>query len=225
MKIGFLLFPTVTQLDLTGPYEVLSRAPGAEVHIIAKTLAPVLSEKVLALVPTTTFKDCPSLDLLCVPGGPGVGDVMTDAETLAFVRVQGAQARYVTSVCTGALILAAAGLLDGYRATTHWLSLDLLRMFPTIEVVEERVVKDRNRFTGGGVTAGIDFGLTVVAELFGEEVAQRIQLSIEYNPAPPFNAGSPNTAPASAVAYFSEQFSVHQKKRKEIIEGILGKSL
>ncbi|MFN8353904.1 MAG: DJ-1/PfpI family protein [Spirosomataceae bacterium] len=224
MKIGLLLFPNFTQLDLTGPYEVFSRAPEAQVYLIAKNREPVCSEKTLSILPTATFADCPLLDILCVPGGPGVGDVMTDPETLAFLQVQAAQARYVTSVCTGALILAAAGLLDGYKATTHWLSLELLRMFPAVEVLEQRVVQDRNRFTGGGVTAGIDFGLSVVAAIYGDEVAQRIQLSIEYDPAPPFDAGSPHKAPPSAVAYFSAQFAVHQERRKQIIEQLLSKS-
>ena len=197
--IGLLLFPGVTQLDLTGPYEVLTRMPGAVVHVAAKSASPVRSGAGLQLVPTTTFADCPPLDLLCVPGGPGVADILVDRETLDFVRRSAAGARYVTSVCTGSLILGAAGLLDGRRATTHWTSLELLRPFGALPQ-EERVVVDGNVITGGGVTAGIDFGLRVVAEVAGRAAAEAIQLGVEYDPEPPFACGSPRSAPPELVA-------------------------
>jgi cyclohexyl-isocyanide hydratase len=193
MKIGFLLFDNLTQLDLTGPYEVFSRMPETEVLLIAKHLSTIRSDKGLMFVPTYDFSDCPTLDILCVPGGSGVGEVMEDAESIAFLKEKSETAQYVTSVCTGALVLAVAGLLDGYKATTHWMSMDLLRKFTKIEVVDKRIVKDRNRFTGGGVTAGIDFALTIAAEIYGEKIAKGIQLMIEYNPNPPFFAGSPDT--------------------------------
>jgi cyclohexyl-isocyanide hydratase len=198
MQIGFVLFPNVTQLDFTGPLQVLHRLPGATTHIAAKTRAPVPSDCGLALVPTTTFAECPPLDLICVPGGFGVDDAMNDVETMAFVRSQGARARYVTSVCTGAFILGAAGLLKGKRATTHWAYHDLLPMVGALPE-RARVVRDGNTFTGGGVTAGIDFALTVAAEIAGADVAQAIQLAIEYDPAPPFDSGAPERAPAEVV--------------------------
>ena len=196
MHTGFLIFPNLTQLDFTGPLQVLHRLPGATTHIAAKTMAPVPSDCGLSLMPTTTLDACPPLDLLCVPGGFGVDEAMGDAETIAWVRKQGAQARYVTSVCTGAFILGAAGLLKGKRATTHWAYHELLTLVGAIPT-RGRVVRDGNVITGGGVTAGIDFALTVAAEIAGAEVAQAIQLAIEYDPAPPFDAGSPESAPAS----------------------------
>ena len=195
--VGLVLFPGLTQLDLTGPYEVLCRLPQVQVHLPAETIDPVLTgDGPLRLVPTTTFANCPPLDLLLVPGGPGVDAMLAHPPLLHFLHDRGTEVRYVTSVCSGSLLLAAAGLLDGYRATTHWLSLDLLRQFPNVTVLPDRVVKSGNRFTGGGVTAGIDFALSLVAELYGPELAQLIQLKIEYNPQPPFASGHPDTAPA-----------------------------
>ncbi|TPW04400.1 MAG: ThiJ/PfpI domain-containing protein, partial [Alphaproteobacteria bacterium] len=168
---GFVIFPNLTQLDFTGPLQVLHRLPGAQTHIVAKTLDPVPSDCGLSLLPTTTFADCPPLDLICIPGGFGVDQAMADAETIDFVKRQGARAKYVTSVCTGAFILGAAGLLNGKRATTHWAYRDFL---PLVGATPEkaRVVRDGNTFTGGGVTAGIDFALTVAAEIAGTDVAQ-----------------------------------------------------
>jgi len=198
LRFGLLLFPDVTQLDMTGPAEVFAGVPGSELHLIWKTRDPVATGKGWKIVPTTTFADCPKLDVICVPGGTGQIALMNDHETLDFLREQAKTARYVTSVCTGSLVLAAAGLLDGYRATTHWMSHDLLAAFGAIPVAE-RVVKDRNRITGGGVTAGIDFGLSVVAELCGEAVARTVQLNLEYDPQPPFDSGSPRTADPSVV--------------------------
>jgi cyclohexyl-isocyanide hydratase len=199
-SVGLVLFPGLTQLDLTGPYEVLCRLPQVRVHLLAETPDPVpAGDGPLRLVPTVTFADCPPLDLLLVPGGPGVDEGLAHEPLMTFLRKTGQEARYVTSVCTGSLLLAAAGLLDGHRATTHWLSLDLLGQFPGVTVVPDRVVKSENRFTGGGVTAGIDFALALVAELYGAELAQLIQLKIEYNPQPPFASGHPDTAPADVL--------------------------
>jgi cyclohexyl-isocyanide hydratase len=164
------------------------------VHLVAANPDPVRTEWGLTIVPDTTFGDAPTLDVLCVPGGWGIDARLDDDQLLDFLRARGEQARYVTSVCSGALLLGAAGLLRGYRATTHWLSVDLLPLLGA-EAVRQRVVRDRNRVTGAGVTAGIDFGLALAAELFGSTVAQRIQLAIEYAPAPPFDSGSPLTAP------------------------------
>ena len=202
-NIGFVILPDLTQLDFTGPLQVLSRLPQSAVHIVAKSQAPVPSDCGLALVPTHTFANCPPLDLICVPGGSdGVVKAIGDRETIEFIRRQGDAAKYVTSVCTGAFILGVAGLLKGRRATTHWAFADLL---PLVGATHERarVVKDGNVITAGGVTSGIDFGLSVVAELAGETTARTIQLGIEYDPAPPFNLGRPDRAPAIISALLS----------------------
>jgi cyclohexyl-isocyanide hydratase len=216
VNIGLLLFPAMTQLDATGPYEVLSRLPGARVHLIAKTSAPAASEQGLAIVPTATFAETPPLDLVCVPGGTGVNALLEDEETLAFLRHHGERARFVTSVCTGALALGAAGLLRGYKATTHWTALEFLGAFGA-EAVEARFVVDRNRITGGGVTAGIDFGLVVAAELCGEAWARAIQLQIEYDPAPPFDSGSPRTADPALVARLRAANHARVEERRRIV--------
>lgn len=192
-NIGLLMYPGMTQLDLTGPHQVFAFMPNTRVHLLSKTLAAVTSSEKMTILPTATFDDCPALDVLCVPGGPGQVEMMGDAEVLKFLQQQGQTAKYITSVCTGSLILAAAGLLQGYRAACHWAFRDQLAMLG-VEVGNERVVIDRNRITGGGVTAGIDFGLVIAATLCGEETAKMIQLLLEYNPAPPFNAGSPENA-------------------------------
>jgi cyclohexyl-isocyanide hydratase len=198
MIIGMLIFRDMTQLDFTGPYEVFSQVPGCEVKVLAKTLEPVAAKGGLRIVPDTRLADAPQLGLLFVPGGPGVGALMEDREVLEFLRRQAAHASYVTSVCTGGLVLGAAGLLKGYRAATHWLSMDLLPVFGATPAAE-RVVVDRNRITGGGVTAGIDFALSIAAEIAGPAAAKEIQLLIEYNPAPPFACGHPQTAEPGIV--------------------------
>ncbi|WP_241559927.1 DJ-1/PfpI family protein [Solirhodobacter olei] len=204
MRIGMLLFPNLTQLDLTGPLEVFTRMAGAEVSLIWKTRDPVRSDRGLAMLPTHTFDEAGSLDLICVPGGPGQIALMEDAEMLDYLRGVAPGCAWVTSVCTGALVLGAAGLLTGYRATTHWASLDQLALFGA-EPVEARVVRDRNRFTGAGVTSGIDFALAIAAEVLGEEAAQEIQLQIEYDPEPPFRCGSLRTASPELVARLREK--------------------
>ena len=206
IQIGILLYPNVTQLDATGPAQVLSRVPGAKMHMIWKTRDPVPTDAGFSIVPTTTFADCPQLDVICVPGGGGQVALMTDEETLDFLRRQAATARYVTSVCTGSLVLGAAGLLKGYRSACHWAWREMLSDFGAIPVAE-RVVRDRNRISGGGVTAGIDFGLTVAAELAGEEVAKSIQLVLEYDPQPPFDSGSPEKAGPERVQRLRERLA------------------
>ena len=224
LSVGLVLFDGLTQLDLTGPYEVLARMPDTRVHLVAASSEPVRSEWGLVIVPDTTFDDAPPIDVLCVPGGWSVNAHLTDDALLEFLRTRGERARYVTSVCSGALLLGAAGLLQGYRATTHWLSLDLLPLFGA-EAVDARVVRDRDRITGAGVTAGIDFGLALAAELFGVSVAQRIQLAIEYDPAPPFDSGSPRTAPAdirAAVTRASEHALAERRMLAERASRRLG---
>lgn len=220
LQIGLLLFPQVQQLDLTGPYEVFASLPGTTMHLPARTLDPVRTATGLILVPTTTLDDCPALDVLCVPGGIGVNALLGDETVLGFVRRQAAGARFVTSVCTGALVLGAAGLLRGRRATTHWASHDLLAAFGAIPV-HGRVVRDGNLLTGGGVTAGIDFALTLVAELAGREAAETIQLNLEYAPAPPFAAGSPDTAPAAIIAEARSRGASSRAEREALIAALI----
>lgn len=204
MNIGFILFPNVTQLDFTGPLQVLHRMPGATTHILAKTIAPVPSDCGLSLVPTATFASAPKLDIICVPGGFGVSQAIVDKKTVAFVRAAGAQAQYVTSVCTGAFVLGAAGLLQGKRATTHWAYHHLL---PLVGAIPEkaRVVRDGETFTGGGVTAGIDFALTLVEAIAGADWARRIQLAIEYDPGPPTPFEAARASAIGAVGPFYEK--------------------
>lgn len=216
LSVGLVLFDGLTQLDLTGPYEVFSRMPNTRVQLVSATLAPVRSEWGMVITPDATFDEAPPIDVLCVPGGWSVNARLTDESFLAFVRSRGERARYVTSVCSGALLLGAAGLLRGYRATTHWLSLDMLRLFGA-DPVASRVVHDRNRITGAGVTAGIELALTVAATLFGATVAQRIQLAIEYDPAPPFDAGSPRTAPEEILAAVTEASQRTLEERRVLV--------
>jgi cyclohexyl-isocyanide hydratase len=211
--IGFVLFPRLTQLDLTGPYEVLCRMPDAEIDLVASTHDPVRSDRGLTIVPTTTFFACAPLDMVCVPGGPGVNDALGDAEILGFLRGAAQQARYVTSVCTGSLVLAAAGLLEGRRAACHWMSRDFLRQFGA-DPAADRVVVDGKFITGGGVTAGIDFALRIVAELKGREAAEAIQLMIEYDPHPPYDCGSPDRAVPELVERVRQDGAPFQRERE-----------
>lgn len=201
IRIAFLLFPDVTQLDLTGPAQVLSRLGNTTIDLVAKTLDPVPADAGFALTPTATFAGAVQPDILCVPGGMGINDAIEDAPTLAWVRDTAAGAQWVTSVCTGSILLGAAGLLTGYRATTHWAQHDHLAAFGAIPV-QARYVFDRNRVTGGGVTAGIDFALALTARIRGEAHARMVQLSLEYDPVPPFDSGSPDRAGPDAVAAY-----------------------
>jgi cyclohexyl-isocyanide hydratase len=217
MNIGMLIFPEMTQLDFTGPYEVFAQLPKCQVRVVAKTLDPVAAKGGLRFLPDTRMSETPPLDLVFVPGGPGTGALLEDREVLEFLRRNAEEAKYVTSVCTGALVLGAAGLLKGYRATTHWASLGLLPVFGAT-ALPDRVVTDRNRITGGGVTAGIDFALSVAAEIAGPEAAKRIQLLIEYNPAPPFDCGHPSTADASVVDGVRSAMASLQAARLELAQ-------
>lgn len=216
LQIGFLLFPGIQQLDLTGPYDVLGSLPDVQLHLVCKDLAPVTSSTGLVFTPTMTYADCPHLDVICVPGGSGVGALMEDPQTLDFLKAQAQTVRYLTSVCTGSLVLGAAGLLRGRRATTHWAYHDMLAPLGAIPV-QERVVRDGNLLTGGGITAGIDFALTLAAELYDEATAQRVQLQLEYAPAPPFNAGRPESAPAHVLEDANQRTESSRKSRAEIV--------
>jgi cyclohexyl-isocyanide hydratase len=206
LHIGMLLYPGLTQLDLTGPFELMHRIPDARVHLVWKDLAPVRADSGLGLLPTTTFGDCPPLDIVFAPGGNGQRALLADQEVLGFLRDHGRAARYVTSVCTGSLLLGAAGLLDGYAATSHWAFTDLLPLFGA-RPAPGRVVVDRNRITAGGVTAGIDFGLRLVAEIAGEAYAKGLQLGLEYDPEPPFRSGHPSVADPELVAELRARFA------------------
>ncbi len=215
-QIGLLLFPQVTQLDLAGPYEVFSRMPGAAVHLLWRDTAPSRSEWGLELRPDTRFDQCPPLDVLCVPGGPGAFELLGDRSLAAAVQSMAQRARFVTSVCTGAFLLGAAGLLAGRRATTHWASRDLLREFGAI-VTEGRIVVDGNLISSGGVTAGIDLALHVAARLVGDDRAKEIELALEYDPAPPFGTGSPRTAEPAVVARLCERIRPRQERRAALV--------
>ncbi len=206
LHIGFLIYPRVTQLDATGPAQILSLVPGATIHMVWRTLDPVPTDAGFSILPTDTFDTCPDLDVICIPGGFGQFEIMEDPDMLEFVKRQGENAKYVTSVCSGSLILGAAGLLDGYKSACHWAMRDQLTNFGATPVAE-RIVRDRNRLSGGGVTAGIDFGLTLAAELAGEEWAKLIQLGVEYDPGPPFDTGTPEKAGAELTAQVQELFS------------------
>ncbi|NBB09954.1 DJ-1/PfpI family protein [Pseudomonas sp. SLFW] len=219
LHIGLLVFPKVQQLDLTGPYDVFASLPGVTVHLVWKNLDPLLSSTGLSLIPTQTYESCPDLDVICVPGGVGIDALLDDAESLAFIQHQAKNSQYVTSVCTGALVLGAAGLLEGKRATTHWASHSLLEKFGAIPV-HERVVRDGNLMTGGGVTAGIDFALTLISELFDADTAQAVQLQIEYAPAQPFDSGRPDTAPAHILALAQQRAAAGLEARRQIVERV-----
>jgi cyclohexyl-isocyanide hydratase len=192
-KIGLVFYPGMTAQDVVGPQAVFAVMDNVEIHRIWKTRDPIQSDDGMTVIPDTTFAECPPLDVVCIGGGIHQGAIEDDPELLDFLAKQGAQARYVTSVCGGSIMLGKAGLLNGYRAATHWAMRDQLAATGAI-VSTDRVVVDRNRTTGGGVTAGIDFGLTIAAALQGEEAAKTAQLIIEYDPAPPYNAGSPEAA-------------------------------
>ncbi len=219
LSFGFLVFPDIQQLDLTGPYEIVSVLDRPkQVHLIWRDRAPVRSTTGIALTPTARFADCPPLDVVCVPGGVGINRLLADPEVLDFLRRQGETARYVTSVCTGSLVLGAAGLLKGVRATSHWSAKDLLPGFGAVPA-PGRVVRDGRVITAGGVTAGIDFGLTIIAELCGEEAAQACQLQLEYAPAPPFDAGTPETAPPELVAKLRARGEAVRREREGFVAG------
>jgi len=219
IAIGMILFPNLVQLDFTGPYEVFSRLLNAKVYLLAPTLDPIYSESGLPLLPNTSFERSPILDVLFLPGGLGVNARLEDEEFLEFLKFQGDRAHYVTSVSSGSLLLAAAGLLQGYRATTHQFDLEFLPMLK-VEAVRERVVCDRNRITGGGGTAGIDLGLVLAAKLFGDTIAQEIQLWMEYSLRPGFNSDCLPTASPLVVEGVQAQNRPLLEMRRKIIQRI-----
>ncbi len=213
--IGLVFYPDMTALDIVGPQQVFSGLPGIQIHRIWKTLDAIKTDDGMIILPDTTFEDCPPLDVICVGGGLGQAAVVNDPEVLDFFQKQGSTAKFITSVCGGSEFLANAGLLQGYRAATHWMMREQLAALG-VEVGTERVVTDRNRITGGGVTAGIDFALTIAEVLCGEEAAKITQLLMEYDPAPPFDVGSPEKAGAElvnkAMAYAAGTFGLEVKQ-------------
>ncbi len=219
VEIAMVVYPGFTALDLAGPQYAFGNIFGAKVHIVSGSMDPVTSDTGLTIVPTTTYEQVPeTVDVLFVPGGAlSTIAAIRDPELVAFVRSRGLKARYVTSVCTGSLVLGAAGLLDGYEATSHWLTMDVLPDFGA-KPVRKRVVRDRNRITGGGVTAGIDFGLAVVAELRDKTYAQAVQLLAEYAPEPPFKAGTPDEAPPEVTRLLKDMFIGFNEQAAEAIQ-------
>lgn len=217
MQLAFLLFPGVTQLDLTGPVQFLSRLPDARVSLVWENLDPVPTDAGFSILPNATFADVQGADLLCVPGGMGIADVIDHGAALDWVRRTGESAQWVTSVCTGALVLGAAGLLRGRMATTHWAWHDKLALFGA-EPVHARTVIDGNRVTGGGVTAGIDFALTLIEAIAGRDHAEMVQLALEYDPAPPLNAGSPAKADPDRIAAYTARAARLAPDRMERLE-------
>lgn len=219
ISVAFLVFPNVTQLDLTGPAQVLSRLGNVTLNLVWKDTAPVATDAGFPLLPTATFEEVASADILCVPGGLGTMEVMQDAEVLDWLRKIAADADWVTSVCTGSLVLGAAGLLKGYKSACHWASVDQLDYFGATPV-RERIVEDRNRFSGGGVTSGIDFALALAARIRGEDFARFIQLSIEYDPNPPFDAGSPEKVPPEILDRYYKMIAAAVPDREAKVKAI-----
>jgi cyclohexyl-isocyanide hydratase len=217
-RIGFLLWDGLTQLDMTGPAQVLSRMPGAELHYVWHSLDPVMSDCALPLCPTVSFADCPQLDMICVPGGVGFAPVMRDPVVIDWLRAQATKAELITSVCTGSLILAGAGLLKGYRAGCHWAAGEQLALFGA-EFVRERVVIDRNRITAGGVTSGIDFAFRVIEQRLGRDYAEGVQLALEYDPAP-IGGGTPATARPEILAQVKAQMAGRLASREADVAAI-----
>ncbi|WP_437710604.1 DJ-1/PfpI family protein [Sorangium sp. So ce448] len=211
--IVFILFPRLTQLDFTGPFEVLQRLPGARLVVASREGGSLTADSGLTFAGLARLSDITEADAICVPGGHGLTEALGDRELVAHVQRLGRGARYVTSVCTGSLLLAAAGLLEGKRAACHWAFRPLLAELG-IQTEAARVVRDGNVITGGGVTAGIDFALTLVAEIAGADVARAIQLSIEYDPQPPFDAGSPETAPAEVLTRVRDRVLLQYPERR-----------
>jgi cyclohexyl-isocyanide hydratase len=218
MNIVFVLFDNVTQLDFAGPVQFLSRLPGGKIFVVSKDGAAVTTDSGFSILPSGSFADCPQADIICVPGGHGVRQAIADPLIVDFVREQAESATWVTSVCTGSFILGAAGLLNGKRASTHWAYTHLLPLFGATHQ-RARVVRDGNLVTAGGVTSGIDFALELMAMVSGDEVAQTVQLALEYDPVPPFKGGTPDSAPPQILSSLRERV---YKKAAQDMETAIG---
>lgn len=219
LSVAFLVFPNVTQLDLTGPAQVLSRLGNTTLNLVWKDTEPVPTDAGFPLLPTARFDEIDQVDLLCVPGGLGTMELLPDPAVHAWLQKVAADAQWVTSVCTGSLVLGAAGLLKGYRSACHWASIEQLSYFGAIPV-RARIVEDRNRFSGGGVTSGIDFALALAARIRGDDFARFIQLSIEYDPAPPFDCGTPDKAPPHILERYYKMVEATVPDRAAKVEAI-----
>lgn len=217
MEIGFLIFPGMLQLDFTGAYGVLAAGPEKTIHLIWKNMEPICSSDGLPFYPTSSMDSCPDMDVILVPGGAGILPLLEDDETLTFLRNKAEKARYVTSVCTGSLVLGAAGLLHKVKATTHWLSLSFLAEFGALPQ-HSRIVQDGKILTAAGVTSGIDMALLLAALLWGEECAQSIQLGMEYAPEPPFQSGSPASAPEKIRELVQKKNAARQEERQKLVK-------
>jgi len=213
IDIGIIIFPQMDQIDFTGPFEVLVRMPGARIHVAGTEKGPFKDHMGMILTPEMALADMPEMDLLVMPGGPGQEDLMRDEALLSALRTHWAAGKPVFSVCTGSFLLGAAGLLKGKRATTYWAVLDLLPYFGA-QAMQERVVVDGNLISAAGVTAGIDGALKVVSMLRGDRAAETVQLSIQYQPEPGFNAGSPETAPPDVVAQLRKKLGPSMEQRR-----------
>lgn len=214
IKVGFLIFDNMQSLDFAAPFDEFRSVEQMDVSLIGKTLKPIITTSGLSFAPTRDINALYPLDVLCVPGGKGINQLLEDEPVLDFIRQQAQSVRYLTSVCTGALVLGASGLLKGRKATTHWSAMDYLPVFGAIPV-QSRVVVDGNIVTAGGVTAGMDFGLTMIAELLGEKLAKTVQLQMQYDPAPPYDCGTPEKAPKALVQELTQK--KNYAERREII--------
>lgn len=225
LTFGMIAYPGMFLQDFVGPLTVFEALMNRDIHILWKEKKEIETGSLITIMPTTTYADCPKdLEVLFLPGGvPGTLEMMKDKESLDFIREKAKSTKYLTSVCTGSLILGAAGLLNGYKAASHWITLDVLKEFGAIPS-DERIVEDRNRITGGGVTAGIDFGLALAAKLRSKTYAEAIQLYIEYNPQPPFNAGSPKTASKEVNMFIGGMLSPIAAEAKKIAKEIMRKT-
>lgn len=217
LSFGILIFPNVQLLDVAGPNDAFAGVPGAKVHLIWKSEEPIKTTSGMEIRPDTTFADCPKLDVLCVPGGGGVNPLLQDGDVLAFVRDQAKTAKYITSVCTGSLVLGMAGLLKGKKATCHWNALPFLAHMGATPT-SGRVVKDGNIYTAGGITSGIDFGLEILADLFGEDEARTVQLAMEYAPAPPFDSGTPDKAAPAVIGEARRRMEHSRQERLKLFK-------
>lgn len=224
-RIAFIIYPGFTALDMVGPHYMLANLMGAKVDVVAKSLEPVRSDAGLVFIPSAQFDEASNdFDIICVPGGSqGTLDAMRDEATVAYIQAVGRKAKYVTSVCTGSMLLGAAGLLDGYRATSHWVTKPLLSIFGAVPA-DGRFVKDRNRITAEGVTAGLDFALSLVAQLRDEKYAQGVQLLAQYAPNPPFHAGEPDTAPEEVTKMIDGMFVGLRKEMRVAAAAAYAKS-
>jgi len=217
MHVNFLLFPGLTQLDLTGPYEVLARTPGLEIDLVSTSMDPVRSDRGLAILPTVTMERARPCDLLVVPGGPGTDDAIIDSRWVEFTARQGVNAKYIFGICTGSLLLGAAGLLKGKRATSHWQAREFLPLLGAVPD-DSRMCIDGNIFTSGGVTSGIDMAIKAVALMLDEDTARQIQLQIEYDPEPPYAGGTPRTSPEHIVQRCIEQTQARKAIRAAAVK-------